>query len=298
MRFLDASPQELMLRRAALALHASPLVLRALGRVLPGTLRVRWSSFVANYAHWSAERAHLDPDDWDRLTRGVPVLLYHAFGDEDNRYVVSRAAFARHLRLLALLRFTVRPYAEVARSLREGRLPVRRTVALTFDDGYADNADVAAPLLERRGYPATIFVVSSRLGGVTDWTAEAGVNGRPLLTAEQIAALGSRGFDAGAHTRTHADLTATGVAVEEEVASSRTELEAALGVPVPTFAYPYGRVNDRAVAAVRKAGFESACTTSPQLAQTGDDPLLVPRIEIKREDSLLQFVRKLWFGGA
>lgn len=298
MRFLDASPQELMLRRAALALHASPFLLRALGRVLPEALRARWSLFVANYAHWSAERARLDPDDWDRLTRGVPMLLYHAFGDADNRYVVSRSAFARHLRLLALLRFNVRPYTEVARSLREGRLPPPRTVALTFDDGYADNADVAVPLLRRHGYPATIFLVSSRIGGVTDWTTEAALDGRPLLTAEQIVSLRSGGIDAGAHTRTHADLTVPGVAVEEEVASSRAELEAALGVQVPAFAYPYGRVDDRAVAAVRAAGFESACTTDPQLAQTGDDPLLVPRIEIKREDSLLQFLRKLWFGGA
>lgn len=298
MRYLDASPQELVLRRVALALHASPFLLRTLGRLLPRTPRARWSSFVASYARWSAERARLDPDDWDRVTRGVPVLLYHAFGAEDNRYVVSRAMLAQQLRVLALLRFKVRPYSEVARLLREGRLPPPRTVVLTFDDGYADNADIAAPLLERHGYPATIFLVSARLGGAADWTAEPGISGRPLLTAEQVAALRSRGIAAGAHTRTHADLTAAGVAVEEEVAPSRTELESALGVPVATFAYPYGRIDDRAVAAVREAGFESACTTDPRVAQTTDDPFRVPRIEIKREDTLLQFVRKLWFGGA
>jgi peptidoglycan/xylan/chitin deacetylase (PgdA/CDA1 family) len=297
-RFLDASPQELVLRRIALAIHASPAVLRVLGRVLPGDARARWSRFAASYAHWSAERERLEPDDWDRVTRGVPVLLYHAFGDDDDRYVVSRAAFARQLRLLALLRYTVRPYAEVAHTLREGRLPRPRTVAFTIDDGYADNAEIAVPLLERHRFPATIFLVSSRLGGANDWSTEPSLNGRALLSAEQLAALPSRGIDFGAHTRTHADLTAPDVAVADEVASSRTELEGALGLKVQMFAYPYGRLDDRAVAAVRETGFESACTTDPRLAQVGEDPLLLPRIEIKRGDSLLTFARKLWFGGA
>lgn len=297
MRYLDASPRELVLRRTALAMHASPFMLRALGRLLPSIARARWLRFVSNYAHWATERRRLDAEEWDRVTRGVPVLLYHAFGDDENRYVVSRAAFARQLRLLALLRFNVRPYAVVALALREGRVPTR-TVALTFDDGYADNADVAVPLLERHGFPGTIFLVSSRLGGVNDWTTEPALGGRALLSTEQAAALRSRGIDFGAHTCTHRDLTAAGVPVTDEVASSRRNLEIALGEPPPTFAYPYGRVDDRAVDAVREAGFESACTTDPRLAQVHDDPLLVPRIEIKRDDSLTRFVRKLWFGGA
>jgi polysaccharide deacetylase len=292
-RYLDGSPLELMLRRAALAMHASPLVLRALGRLVPGSARERWLLFVSNYAHWSAARERLSEDEWDRVTRGVPVLLYHAFGDDESRYVVSRTAFARQLRLLAVLRFRVRPYAEVARALREGRLPPPRTVALTFDDGYADNATIAVPLLERHGFSGTIFLVSSRLGRVNDWSAEPPLAGRALLSAEEIAALRSRGIEFGAHTRTHPDLTADDVSVMDEIEASRIELEG-----VPTFAYPYGRVNDRAVAAVRESGFQSACTTDPRLAQVADDPLLVPRIEIKREDSLAQFVRKLWFGGA
>jgi peptidoglycan/xylan/chitin deacetylase (PgdA/CDA1 family) len=292
-RFLDASPQELVLRRAALALHVSPMLLRALSHVLPESARGRWLHFVANYGHWAAERERLDADDWDRVTRGVPILLYHAFGDDENRYVISPAAFARQLRLLALLRFKVRPYAEVTRVLREGRLPPPRTVALTFDDGYADNADIAVPLLERHRFPGTIFLVSSRLGGVNDWTTEPALAGRALVSPEQLAELRSRGIDCGAHTRTHPDLTAGDVALEEEIASSRTDLN-----EVSTFAYPYGRVNDRAVDAVRASGFESACTTDPRLAQVGDDPLLIPRIEIRREDTLSRFMRKLWFGGA
>jgi peptidoglycan/xylan/chitin deacetylase (PgdA/CDA1 family) len=296
--FPDATPRELVLRRAALAVHASPAALGSLGRLLPRAARTRWSLFVSNYAFWSAVRDHLEPSDWDGLTRGVPVLLYHAFGDEENRFVVARAAFARQLRLLSLLRFAVRPYAEVAGLLREGLSPPPRTVALTFDDGYADNADIAVPLLTQHGFAATIYVVSERLNDVNDWSAAPPLRGRRLLAAEQLGPLQEQGIDFGAHTRTHRDLSQIpSEVVRYEVGPSRAELEAELGTPARTFAYPYGRVGPCAVAAVQAAGFDSACTTDPRLAQLDDDPCLIPRIEIKHGDSLWRFAWKLWFGG-
>ena len=297
--FPDATRRELVLRRAALAAHAPPALLGALGRLLPRTVRTRWGLFVSNYAFWSAVRERLEPDDWEGLTRGVPVLLYHAFGDEENRFVVGRSAFARQLRLLALLRFAVRPYAEVARSLREGRLPPPRTIALTIDDGYADNADIAVPLLERRDFPATIFLVSGRLGATNDWSDAPPLRGRELMPPGALGPLRARGIDFGAHTRMHADLSEVPDAeAVDEVVSSRRELETALGYAVQTFAYPYGRVDDRALAVVRDAGFESACTTDSRLAQLDDDPHVIPRIEVKHGDSLWWFVVKVWFGGA
>lgn len=296
--FPDATPRELVLRRIMLAARVHAAVLGSLGRVLRGDAQTRWSLFVANFAYWAAVRERLEPDEWDALTRVVPVLVYHAFGDEENRFVVGGRAFARQLRLLALLRFAVRPYADVARSLREGRLPPR-TVALTIDDGYVDNAEIATPLLERHGFAATIFLVSGRLGDVNDWSSAPPLRGRRLLSIEDLGRLRARGVDFGAHTRTHADLSAaTDDVIDDEVASSRAELEDALGEAVQAFAYPYGLLDERAVSATEDAGFDSACTTEPRVAELDDDPRLIPRIEIKRDDSLRRFVWKLWFGGA
>jgi peptidoglycan/xylan/chitin deacetylase (PgdA/CDA1 family) len=111
--------------------------------------------------------------------------------------------------------------------------------------------------------------------------------------------LSERGIEFGAHTRTHCSLPdVADETVAAEVESSRVELEQALGTPVRTFAYPYGRVDDRALAAVERAGFASACTTEPRPARLHDHPLLIPRIEIMRQDSLLRFLRKVWLGGA
>jgi peptidoglycan/xylan/chitin deacetylase (PgdA/CDA1 family) len=299
--FTDGSPRELVLRRAMLALRVRPAMLAALGRLVPGPGRKQaWFIFVSNFAYWDAVRRGLGADEWRRLVRGVPVLLYHAFSehDESNRYVVTKREFARQMRVLSLLRFNVVQYGELVRTMREGRLPPR-TAVLTIDDGYADNGDIAAAILERHGFGATIFLVSSRLGADNDWSDAAPLRGRALLSVAQLEPLRRRGIEFGAHTRTHCSLPdAADQAIAAEVESSRVELEQALGTPVQTFAYPYGRADERAIAAVERAGFASACTTEPRLARLHDHPLLIPRIEIMRRDSLPRFLRKVWFGGA
>jgi peptidoglycan/xylan/chitin deacetylase (PgdA/CDA1 family) len=286
--WFDAAPRELILRRALLALRLSPGCLARLGPA-------RWTAFASRLAYWRSLRGRTTREEWRRLTGGVPVLLYHAFGDEPSRFVIPTRVFARQMRVLALLGFRVVPYGELADALRAGN---RRTAVLTLDDGYADNAEIAA-ILERHGFGATVFVVSGRLGGVNDWSDAAPLRDRRLLSVEELVQLRARGFEPGAHTRTHPALPdLDDEAIAPEVDSSRRELEQALGAPVRFFAYPYGRADDRAVAAVRAAGFAGACTTEPRPARLGDDPLLLPRIEIKRSDSLLRFLTKVWFGGS
>lgn len=64
--------------------------------------------------------------------------------------------------------FKVLPLDEAAERLRAGRLPTR-ALALTFDDGYADNRTVAAPILQRHGLPCTFFVATGFLDGGRMW---------------------------------------------------------------------------------------------------------------------------------
>jgi peptidoglycan/xylan/chitin deacetylase (PgdA/CDA1 family) len=201
--------------------------------------------------------------------------------------------------LLALLRYRVVPLEELARALREGGMLPRRAVAITVDDGYRDNLEIAHPILRRHRFPATIFLVSAKLGGESDWSKRGAAGRRPLLSSDQVLAMRDEGVRFGAHTRTHPRLPDTpDEAVGEEIAGSREELGQLLDEDVETFAYPFGGIDERAVAAVESAGFLAAVSVEPLLANLGSDPLRIPRIEIRGSDSALHFLRKLWLGGA
>ena len=298
--FPETTVREILLRRALLAARLRPGWLAAMGRLLPSRPREVWFGFVARYAFWHGVRGAMDRDQWRQVVGGVPVLMYHAFSEdeEDDRFVISRRAFERQLRLLRALRYRTISLDELARALRENRPLPRRAVVITIDDGYRDNVEIALPALRRHRLTATIFLVSGRLGTRNDWDRSGAVSGRALLSVEQIGRWREEGMLIGAHTRTHPALPDLPDAeVLTEVGGSREDLEAALGQPVPTFTYPYGRFDSRAVDAAAAAGFDAACTTWARPARLGDDPLRIPRIEILGSDRPPRFLRKLKVGG-
>lgn len=104
-----------------------------------------------------------------RSPRGI-VLCYHRVAEprrDPSALDVSPAQFDDHLRLL---RSEARPLplAAFEQERRAGRLP-ERAVAVTFDDGYADNLHVALPLLERHAVPATVFVTTGGVGAAAEF---------------------------------------------------------------------------------------------------------------------------------
>lgn len=76
-------------------------------------------------------------------------------------------AFGAHMRALARW-FRVLPLTEAIERLHAHTLP-RRAVAITFDDGYADNCEVALPVLVRHGLPAAFFIAAGFLDGGCMW---------------------------------------------------------------------------------------------------------------------------------
>jgi peptidoglycan/xylan/chitin deacetylase (PgdA/CDA1 family) len=107
-----------------------------------------------------------------RVSGGALILGYHriAHGDWDPFGLsVSPEHFAEHL---AILRAHARPLplAHLLRALHDGRVP-RDGVAVTFDDGYADNLALAQPLLDMHGVPATVFVATAHRGSEFWWDA-------------------------------------------------------------------------------------------------------------------------------
>ena len=106
-----------------------------------------------------------------RRARGAVVLLYHSVGDGDTDAQLLSVAperFAEHLELIVA---EGEPLAlgDLALAAWSGADVSARGVAVTFDDGYADNLLAAKPLLERHGVPATVFVAAGLLGRTFWW---------------------------------------------------------------------------------------------------------------------------------
>lgn len=93
------------------------------------------------------------------------VLMYHRIaegGTDPWGLCVAPDHFAEHLDVLTRTR-RLMPLRRLAEAAGRGRLP-RGAVAITFDDGYADNEHTARPMLERKDAPATVFVTTGYLG--------------------------------------------------------------------------------------------------------------------------------------
>lgn len=100
----------------------------------------------------------------------LPVLIYHrVLPQRDPLFPTEVTAqdFDWQMQLLARS-FQPLPLSEAARRLQSGSLPAR-AVCVTFDDGYADNHDVALPILQRHGVHATFFVAPGYLDGGRMW---------------------------------------------------------------------------------------------------------------------------------
>jgi len=104
------------------------------------------------------------------LSRCLSILIYHRITPAPDPLVpevVCAKEFDSHLAVLNRW-FTVLSLREATARLRNGTLPVR-AACITFDDGYADNATIALPLLRRHRLPATFFVATGFLDGGRMW---------------------------------------------------------------------------------------------------------------------------------
>ena len=216
---------------------------------------------------------------------GCRILCYHRVNDQDQSYTtVSRAQFELQMEHLASGGYRMVKLS----NLLNGSLRAS-SVAITFDDGFRDNYEVAFPIMRKRGLTATIFLIAEKIG--TDG----------YLTKPQILKMAEAGFEFGSHTTTHPELPA--LSFEEkraEVCESKLWLERELGIPIHYFCYPKGLYDEEAVDLVRMARYRGACSNRPGFNryQNGKsvNPYLLKRTEIADQDTPDDFKKKL--GGA
>ena len=231
----------------------------------------------------------------------VIVLMYHIIDEPqaaiEGKYCCPPGRFDEQMRWLRASGRRLLSLDELADCI-DRRVPVEDgSVAVTFDDGFDATVRNAVPVLSKHRVPATMFLLSDRFGATNDWMEVRGFPRRPILSDVGARELLAAGVTIGSHTRTHPRLTEVDdERVDDEIRGSKAVLEERIGTPVRHFAYPFGLFDDRARAAVQRAGYRTGCSTRSGFNRMDADRFTLRRIEVFGSDSLAAFRRKLRFG--
>ena len=142
------------------------------GHARPPSLRRRLFQYAQAGLYWTGAA---DLYGWLGRSRSVPILMYHSVaGDVDGRWIAPRNRMDPH-RFEAQMRFLSRHRRVISLdtlldTIQRNRPIPPGTVLLTFDDGYRDNLEAAAPILQRYHLPAVLYLCTGYISrGENQW---------------------------------------------------------------------------------------------------------------------------------
>lgn len=229
----------------------------------------------------------------------VPILVYHHIAAIEND-VPFRSLFVHPKRFASQMRW-LKKLGYQGLSIRDAMPYIKgdkkgKVVALTFDDGFLNVLENAAPVLAECGFTATNYFVANQIGGSNIWDRAIGIPEMACMSIGQMQEWAALGHEVGAHTLDHVNLHETSdIEALNQIAGSKSRLEDMLGAEVPNFCYPYGANKKIHRVMAKEAGFQSAVTTVPARSKPGDDPFGIPRIYIRRNHTLPEFLYRVHF---
>jgi peptidoglycan/xylan/chitin deacetylase (PgdA/CDA1 family) len=241
----------------------------------------------------AARAAEPPPADSAPPGQPIPILMYHVTeaapaGAAFPELWVAEETFAEQMQALEDAGYTAITMRDAEDYWAGRRRVPRKPIVLTFDDGYRSHVDVALPELRKRGWPGVLYLEVAAM-------KKPGAEGIPEADVRKLI---DAGWELGAHTMTHPDLTTLDAAgLTEEIAGSRKLLREKFGGAVDAFCYPAGKYDDTVIAAVDDAGYASATTVEEGLAGPGDEPFTRHRIRVNGSDSAATVVANIAAAG-
>jgi len=220
----------------------------------------------------------------------VPIFMYHHIGVSPigSRYYTPPDKFEAELELLRNWGYSTISTSMLVQAITQGTSLPPRPIIITFDDANLDNYTNAFPLMQKYGFTGVLYVPSGFIGAPN------------YLNVDQIKEIAAAGWEIGSHTISHPTnfLALQPAAMRSEIVGSRQKLEQLLGVPIRTFAYPFGENSDAAVDYVHFAGYIAGMGATGFTADQGKSNLFVlQRVEIRSSEDPRSMTRFLpWEG--
>lgn len=228
-----------------------------------------------------------------------PVIFYHKIDRPPSDAKIRGAftspkRFENQLVYLKTLGVNFLTASELIGHYRQDGAFPRRSIAVTFDDGWKDNYTGAFPILKKLGIRATIFIVPACVGRTTDDVTAEGEAPREHLSEENIREMCEFGIEFGSHSMDHRLFNQISeTEIEYQAVESKNYIENLLQKDCGVFAYPAGFFTDAAKTILKNAGYSSAFSTvygpTDQV-----DLFALNRAEILRRDRFpFRFERKI-----
>jgi peptidoglycan/xylan/chitin deacetylase (PgdA/CDA1 family) len=225
----------------------------------------------------------------------IPVLMYHHIADDRE---VTAAGFENQLKYLKEKNYYTPSLQEFYLHITNQKPITKKSVLITFDDGYADNWICAYPLLKKYGFRAVVFVTTKNIQQTPDIirktitegakppdtiTDERSKNG--FLSWQELKLMTeSKVFEVGSHTHTHKnyDKKAGYKNLEEELEISRDLIVENLGVKFLTVAWPWGFWQKNYIELAKKTGYKTAFTAKGGANTPAGDPYKIKRFKVQK----------------
>jgi peptidoglycan/xylan/chitin deacetylase (PgdA/CDA1 family) len=244
------------------------------------------------------------------MTKAVPILTYHHVNPlEGDMVTVSVKHFEDQMSFLQRKGFHTLFISELVDWMEGKRTLPKRSVVLTFDDGFWDNFHFAFPILRKYGLKATIFVTTSwlsdenRLHGSQEVVPHhqcnqliaQGLGNQIAMTWPEVRQLQDSSLvEIESHTHSHnKELYQNVPALKEDLRRSKEAILNHLNKITTCLCWPGGRYSSESILAAQEVGFTALCTTERGLNQPGSDLLRLKRVTVK--DDGFQWLRKTMF---
>ncbi|MDX8438489.1 trifunctional glycosyltransferase/class I SAM-dependent methyltransferase/polysaccharide deacetylase [Mesorhizobium australafricanum] len=257
-------------------------------------IRARLEFGVARNVVWGGARAlRRDVKRCERRQR-IPILMYHSVADDGPaalaRFRCTPAAFGSQMAWLRANGFHAITSEQLETFIANRQPFVGRPVLITFDDGFQNFADHAWPELRSNDLTAEVFLVTDLVGGSARWDAAIGPP-TPLMDAGTVRRLAGEGAFFGSHLATHRAIDGLSSSdLAAELLRSRMFIERWTGRPTTAFAAPFSVTDRRLGRLAKECGYRIGFGGRHGPADLDGDPIDLPRIEIRGDRSLDDFV--------
>lgn len=224
----------------------------------------------------------------------IPILMYHRIADvPGDRNALPLNKFCEQMDYLNNNRFTTITMEMLYDFYANGKKLPKKSVLLTFDDGYMDNFTAALPILKERNMTAAVFPISNWIGKENKWED---FNKEQTVTMDwnQLKAWQDAGMEIASHTSNHPFLGHTPIEQTKlELTESKEQLEKNLQCKIDFLCYPYGSFNVHTCDVAKAAGYKGAFAIFDRVPLWHINLFALPRIPIPSRQSMLEFKLKV-----